>query len=199
MNIAMPGLPKLPSRSSHRLDEDRVQRFAFFFFLPTLQWTYQLLCLEQKDHSLEDHASGLFRFGSLTHYPDCSLYDFTTPASGNACLPVNCPREDFATYVEWVLVNNGSAFTICPAEDDITSPTLDAEPSQPLPTHCTERTPEPTTDSEPEPAAKHKQVKRTEHTIAPKPEPHRASDQPATQCILHSLCSWSRALHGPQI
>ncbi|XDV49034.1 hypothetical protein PO909_018362 [Leuciscus waleckii] len=39
-------------------------------------------------------------------------------------------------FVEWVLVNNALAFTICPVED-ITSPTLDPKPSQPSP-RCTE-------------------------------------------------------------
>lgn len=78
------------------------------------------------------------------------------------------------------------AFTICPTEDDITSPTLDQEPSQPPPTHCTELTPEPTADGEPEPATMHDPDKRTEPTIAPEPEPHLESDkvrEPATLCV----------------
>lgn len=37
--------------------------------------------------------------------------------------------EDFGAFVEWVLVNNGSACTIC-HEEDVTSPTPDPEPSQ---------------------------------------------------------------------
>lgn len=56
-----------------------------------------------------------------------------------------------AAYMEWVLVNNGSAFTICPAEDDNTSLTLDPELSQPPPTHRTDLKPESTADGESEP------------------------------------------------
>lgn len=40
------------------------------------------------------------------------------------------PQGSFAQYVEWVLVNYGSLFTICPAEEDTTSPNsaMDPEP-----------------------------------------------------------------------
>lgn len=102
----------------------------------------------------------------------------------NQSMPVSvCPRGNFTAFVEWVLVNNRSAFTIGPT-DYITCPTPGSEPS--LPPHCTERTPEPTADSEPEPAPMHRPVKRTEQTIAPEPEPHGESDQmlkPATLCV----------------
>ncbi len=50
-------------------------------------------------------------------------------------------------------MNNGLAFTICPAEEDITSLTLDPEPSQPPPTPCIKPLPDPTADTEFEPAA----------------------------------------------
>lgn len=46
-----------------------------------------------------------------------------------ACLPGISPQEDLTTFVEWVLVNNGSTFTICP-EEDVTIPTPDPEPTQ---------------------------------------------------------------------
>lgn len=44
------------------------------------------------------------------------------------------PREDFAAYVEWVLVNNGMDYTVSPKEDT-TSPThvLPAPEMQPSP------------------------------------------------------------------
>lgn len=71
-----------------------------------------------------------------------------------ARLPGNGPRGTFAAYLEWVLVNNVSAFTICPAEDDITCPNLDPEPSQPPPTHCT-------ADRESEPTSMQESDKRT--------------------------------------
>ncbi|ROI15172.1 hypothetical protein DPX16_8971 [Anabarilius grahami] len=93
-------------------------------------------------------------------------------------------------YLEWVLVNNRLAFTICPTEDDITSTTPDPEPSQPQATYCMELTPEPTTDQEPEPepepAAIHEPDNRTKSNIAPEPEPHRKSDkvcEMATPCV----------------
>lgn len=60
--------------------------------------------------------------------------------------------EEISTHWwSWVLVNN--VFTICTAEDDIISPTLDPEHSQPTPTACTEHMPEPTTGTESKPAA----------------------------------------------
>lgn len=53
-----------------------------------------------------------------------------------ARLPADGPKEDFAAFVEWVLVNNNSPFTIGAAEDGIvTSPTpASAEASYPPPT-----------------------------------------------------------------
>lgn len=62
----------------------------------------QLLYLEQGDHLLE----------ALT-------WDFL-----HLVCQTDGPKEDFAAFVEWVLVNNNSPFTIGPAEDDsISSPT----------------------------------------------------------------------------
>ncbi|ROJ24392.1 hypothetical protein DPX16_20945 [Anabarilius grahami] len=61
------------------------------------------------------------------------------------------PQGSIAKYVEWVLVQCGSSFTICPVEEDNASPTLDPEPSQPSAMPALEQKPEPTEDSEPEP------------------------------------------------
>lgn len=51
-----------------------------------------------------------------------------------AHLPVNGPWEEFAAYVEWVLVNNGLNYIVSPVEDN-TSPTpvLPAPETQPSP------------------------------------------------------------------
>lgn len=46
-------------------------------------------------------------------------------------------------------MNNSSAFTVCPTKKDITSPTLDPEPSQPPPTPCTDPMSEVIADGEP--------------------------------------------------
>ncbi|XDV40107.1 hypothetical protein PO909_009248 [Leuciscus waleckii] len=119
----------------------------------------QLLCLEKLDRSLEDHTREFLDLVCLTHYSDCS----------KARLPANGPSEDFAAYVVWVLVNSGLEFTIDP-EEDISSPTLDSEPSQ---TRCVDMTPELIADGESAPAAMEK------------PSQEEAPDQvcePATSC-----------------
>ncbi|ROI62437.1 hypothetical protein DPX16_5110 [Anabarilius grahami] len=151
----------------------------------------QLLFLKQKEQSLEDHTRTFLDLGHLTNFPDrllCVFYYSNLHEWSKVRL-----REYFAVFVEWVLVNNGSAFTICPGEDNITSPTLDPEPSQPSP-HCTDTMPEPTADRGLESATMHEPVpapeKGTEPTIAPEPEPHRASDkvrEPATLCVAVGL------------
>ncbi|ROL53998.1 hypothetical protein DPX16_15596, partial [Anabarilius grahami] len=85
-----------------------------------------------------------------------------------ARLPVDGPRGDFAAYVEWVLVNNESPFTICLTEE---SPTPDPEPSQPPP-HPGQRL----CQSPPQ----------TRSTIALEPKPNGMSDQvrqPATSSV----------------
>lgn len=82
----------------------------------------------------------------MPHYPDCSLcifYYTRLTKRSKARLPGNGPLGNFTTFVVWVLVNNRSAFTVCPAEEDITSHTPDLEPSQLPPTPCTEPVPEP--------------------------------------------------------
>jgi len=73
-------------------------------------------------------------------------------------------------------VNNRSAFTIFNGEGDITSLTPDPVPSQSLPTHRTEQTPEPTSDRESEPAAMQEPEIKTEPTITLEPEPKEKSD-----------------------
>ncbi len=139
----------------------------------------QLLCLEQRDRSLEDHTRDFLNLACLTHFPDCSLCVFYISSLSERCkarLPANGPKEDFAAFVEWVLENNGSPLTICPSEEDISSPTHVPETSQ-LSSRCTESLPEPTADGEPEATA-------TEPIIATEPEPQASSDQVREQATL---------------
>lgn len=75
------------------------------------------------------------------------------------------------------------AFTICPAEVDITSPTPYPESSQLSPTPCMEPLPEPIADTEPKPAAM--LVPDTWHKpiTAPEPEPGGKSHQVCEMAI----------------
>lgn len=62
--------------------------------------------------------------------PLCIFYHASLSERLKACVPVNGPKEDFAAYVEWVLVNNDSSFTVYPVEDNFsTSPTPPPETS----------------------------------------------------------------------
>lgn len=55
----------------------------------------------------------------------------TRSAYSKALQPVEGPRESFAVYVEWVLVQRGFLYTFCIANEDNISPT----PNPSLPTH----------------------------------------------------------------
>ncbi|KTG36775.1 hypothetical protein cypCar_00026301, partial [Cyprinus carpio] len=72
------------------------------------------------------------------------------------------PRAEFAAFVEWTLVRNGSPFPTC-SQGLSASATPGPEPSPPSP-RCVERMPEPTADGEPEPA------------MTDQPSPHRATE-----------------------
>ncbi|XP_016142516.1 proteoglycan 4-like [Sinocyclocheilus grahami] len=88
------------------------------------------------------------------------------------------PRGSFATFMKWMLENNGSQFTVWPAEENICSPTPEPETSQPS-SHCTEQSSEPTADGEPEPAATREPASEppTEPIMALEPEPQDPSDK----------------------
>ncbi|XP_016124666.1 uncharacterized protein [Sinocyclocheilus grahami] len=154
----------------------------------------QLLCLEQQDCSLEDHTRDFVDLACLTHFPDCSLCIFYHTSLSERCkarLPTNGPKEDFAAFVEWVLERNGLCLSVCPAEEDISSPTHEPETSQPS-SRCTEQMPEPTADGEPEPTA-------TEPIVAPEPEPLELSDQvrePATSPVPKGVLVEIEGLQG---
>lgn len=88
------------------------------------------------------------------------LHQLSELSEIKVCLPGVDPRENFTKYVEWMVVNNGSPFTSCPAEKDFTSTAPHPEPSQPNLTSCTEIF-----------------GTKTEQIIALEPELHRNSDQ----------------------
>ncbi len=133
----------------------------------------EFLLLEQGDRALEDHIRLFLLLANLTSYPDdvlCSFYDASLNTSCRAPSSEHGPREDFAAFVEWTLVRNGSPFTVS-SEDDLASSTQDPVPSPPSPRHA-ERMPEPTADGEPEPAATDELSPHgaTEPQIATEPE-----------------------------
>ncbi|KAL0192919.1 hypothetical protein M9458_011215 [Cirrhinus mrigala] len=145
-----------------------------------------VLLLEQGDRSLEDHTTDFVFLTNYTHFPDnclCSFYFAGLNTTTRAQLSGDGPRENFAAYVEWVLVSCNSSLTVDFADDD-TSPTLDPEPSQQSPQFA-EHEPEPTVDGEPEPNVTDEPSPSgaTELRIAQEPEPI-LSDQvrePATE------------------
>ncbi|ROK87099.1 hypothetical protein DPX16_10239 [Anabarilius grahami] len=118
-----------------------------------------LLCLEQRD--LEAHTRDFLELVSQTHFPDLFYFSSLSERS-RACLPGSGPCKDFAAFVEWVLVNNNSPFTIGPAEEDFaTSPTPLPETNQPPPSSgATEMLFEPTADCGDRPPARDKPILR---------------------------------------
>ncbi|XDV45720.1 hypothetical protein PO909_013767 [Leuciscus waleckii] len=75
----------------------------------------------------------------LTHYSLCKFSHWFNKRS-KARLSMDVPLGNFASYMEWVLVN--SPFTICLKNEANASPTLDPESSQPSTTHFTDLLPE---------------------------------------------------------
>ncbi|ROK87094.1 hypothetical protein DPX16_10234 [Anabarilius grahami] len=154
-----------------------------------------LLCLEQRDCSLESHTRDFLELVCLTHYPDsllCVFYISGLSEQSRARLPGSGPCEDFAELVKWVLVNNMSSFTVCSAEDELTSPApTPAPPETSLPPPVSEPTEmlhEPTADRGGMPATMDKSGLRTrsDGNIAAEPTPSQGSDQvrePATSIV----------------
>lgn len=108
-----------------------------------------------------------------------------------AHLPAKSLTENFATFVDRVLVNNNSGFTICLVEEDFTSSTPSQEASQlPFP-HFMELMPEPTADADLGPAMMIEQERVTEPTITWEPKPDLTSDQVWEQMV----CPYFSCLH----
>lgn len=66
-----------------------------------------LLLLEQGDRSLEDHTRPFLCVANATSYPDnalCSFYDASLNTASRALSSEDGPREEFAAFVEWTLV-----------------------------------------------------------------------------------------------
>lgn len=93
-------------------DHERIICCVLFFFSPLCPSLKDLpaiqLCLEQKDQT------------EILGTPNPKNLSCVPPGNSpwsKAHLPGNGPQEDFASFVEWVQVNNGSVLTISPAED----------------------------------------------------------------------------------
>ncbi len=171
---------------------------------PLLRPEFLLLLLEQEDRSLEDHTRLFLCVANATSYPDdavCSFYDASLNTASRALSSEDGPREDFAAFVEWTLVRNGSPLTVSP-EDDLARSTPDPEPSPPSP-RGKEHQPELTDDGEPFPAVICEPAlsRATERMIVPEVEPN-PSDQvrePATvpitreQAVDGVSAEWSSA------
>lgn len=147
--------------------------YCQFFFLVFLDSpAVLLLLLEQGEKTLEDHTRLFVEIYNFTRYPDDCLslfYHASLNFLSRAKLFRDGPQEDFAAFVEWVLVSCGSPFTIDIADVD-TSPTLDPEPSLPTP-RCAEHQLEPNVINEPLPE------RSSERRITLEPEPLTTSDQ----------------------
>ncbi len=113
----------------------------------------QLLCLEQKDHSLEDHTRDFLDLACLTHFLDRSLcFFFTSPAWASsvrhACQRTVPKRK--ISPLSW----SGCWRTIdlhslsAPQRRIYPAPLPNHRPVQPS-SRCTELLPEPTADGEP--------------------------------------------------
>ncbi|KAI2659097.1 Translation initiation factor IF-2 [Labeo rohita] len=116
-----------------------------------------------------------------TSYPDDALA-YRVPSSEDG------PRANYATFVAWTLMRNGSPFPNC-FQENLTSSTADPVPSPPSPLGA-EQSPEPTNDGEPEPAT-------TEPRIAAEPELYLLSDQPLCSTLAHHLYAASSILCHP--
>ncbi|XDV15065.1 hypothetical protein PO909_015208, partial [Leuciscus waleckii] len=148
---------------------------------------------EQGDRPLEEHTCDFIQLVCQTHYPDrlfCVFYHTSLSERSKARIPACGPKEDFAAFVEWVLVNN-SPFTIDPAEDDITTsptPSLPETSHPPPASDATEKLHVPTADRGDQPAAIDEPVPRIrrESVIVTEPGPQTESVQvrePATSCV----------------
>lgn len=111
---------------------------------------------------------------------------FHTGLLSRSCLvSLSCSLEGFVAYLEWVLVQYGAPSTVCLADEDNNSPTLDLEPSLPSAMPAADQKPKPTVNLE------------TEPTIKTEPEAYQSpSPVPSHLChhwlspVLSSICHW---------
>ncbi|ROL52220.1 hypothetical protein DPX16_8624 [Anabarilius grahami] len=139
---------------------------------------FLLICLEQKDRSLEEHLNDFLFLATSTHFPDSSLCNFLFAglnSTTKALLSGEGPRGSFPEYVEWVLASCGSSMTVGFCDD--ASPTPTPAPSQ-EPFDGVERQRNSTEDREPASTAMQEPATSgtTEHNIATETEPS-VSDQ----------------------
>ncbi|XP_051719344.1 uncharacterized protein LOC127495919 [Ctenopharyngodon idella] len=140
---------------------------------------FLLLCLEQKDCSLEEHLDNFLLLAPLTQYPDSSLCNFLFAGlntATKALLSGEGPRGSFSEYVEWVLASCGLSMTVDFCDNDA-SPTPTPVPSQ-EPSDGVERQRDPTEDREPASTAMQEPATSgtTERNIGTETEPS-VSDQ----------------------
>ncbi|ROI16606.1 hypothetical protein DPX16_22583 [Anabarilius grahami] len=140
---------------------------------------FLLICLEQKDRSLEAHLEDFLFQAPATTFPDSSLCSFLNAGLNTATkaqLSGEGPRGSFPDYVEWVLASCGSPMTVGIDYND-TSPTATPVPSQEPPdgVACQRNA---TGDREPASTAMQEPATSgtTERNIGAEPE-HSVSDQ----------------------
>ncbi|XDV46002.1 hypothetical protein PO909_013986 [Leuciscus waleckii] len=163
-------------------------KFIFLFFPPMALPTVQLLCLEQGDRPLEEHTCDFIQLACQTHYPDrslCVFYHTSLRERSKARIPAGGLKEDFAAFVEWVLVNNNSPSALL----RMTSPPA------PLASDVMEKLHVPTANSGDQPAAIDKPVPRIrmESVIATETGPQTESVQArelATSSVDTSAPPW---------
>ncbi|KAI2648000.1 RNA-splicing ligase RtcB [Labeo rohita] len=132
-----------------------------------------LLRLKQGELPLEGYTFQLV--AQTTSYPDdalCAFYDASLNVSCRASSSEDCPRADFAAFVEWTQARNRSSFPACSMKN-LAGATPDPEPSQPPPRPA-EYQPEPTDDGElkPDATSEPSQIGATEQLITTEPELH---------------------------
>ncbi|ROL55154.1 hypothetical protein DPX16_5439 [Anabarilius grahami] len=139
---------------------------------------FLLVCLEQKDRSLEAHLDNFLFLAPSTHFPDSSLCNFLYAGlntATKALLSGEGPRGSFRDYVEWVLASCGSSMTVDISDDASPTPTPVHSHQHP---DCEDRRHEPTADREEDFAATFEPAptRATEQDIATEPE-QRGTDQ----------------------
>ncbi|ROL53905.1 hypothetical protein DPX16_19591 [Anabarilius grahami] len=163
----------------------------------------ELLCLEQKDCSLEAHLEDFLCLVPATTFPDNCLCSFLYAGLNTATKEQQSgegPRGSFPEYVGWVLVSCGSPLTVDIVDNDDTSPT-----SFPVPSHkhpdCEDRQHEPTAHREKDFATMFEPAPTgaTEQNITTEPE-QRGTDQvcePAAPSVAEGILVEYEGMESP--